>query len=416
MLKRLSVILLCVLPAGWLLGRAWSRGDAGPGGAAEMAPHSSGKPTREREETRRRSLDEKEFLDLIRSDAAAMAKPAYNPLASVLADWSDAEVIAALKESLANPALHGLPGEDGNASLLLLTEWMRRDVDGVVKWFDSLDSTLLKTQLSATLAESWPADRADEGFAYLLANEGIFRSARQQDLFEKGMGSAFKKGPAAVSQMLQAAREANLNTFHGIPEAPPGFDFRTVADSGELGPAIMKDRFHPVLRAWAKQDRDAAYQWTLANLGGQHVYGQILGSWGGDAISDFTWSATQYEHMTGEQRQEFMTSAGNFLGRDMDRVPALSAAIEDPVLRDELRMQGVQGIFSGRPEIGEKMLELLGSPEERLQILEDLERQTMPEHDGNRQSSLDGERLRNLIKQWTTDQARIDRIVEHLKQ
>lgn len=413
-LKRPVIILLCVLPAGWLLGRAWFHPDGGSGVPAPAAA-ASAKP-RVKDDTRKRAMSGTEFLSLIREDGAAMARPGYNPLGSVLAEWTDGEIIAALKESVANPALHGIPGDKGNATLFLLMEWMRRDVDAAAEWFDGLPSTMLKAQLAQTISENWPEDRAEEGFSYLLANEEIFKLSRGHDLFAKAMNSAFKKGPAAVSQVLKAARTANLNTFHGIPEFPSGFDFQAVADGGELGPAILKNRFHPVLRAWAQQDRDAAYRWTLENMGAENVYGQILGGWGGDAISDFSWSARQYEQMTSEQRTDFMNSAGNFLGRDMDRVPALSAAIQDPELRDELRLQGVQGIFSGRAEIGLEMLELLGPPEKRLEILENIERQPMPEHDGNQHSPVDEGRLRTLLGQWTTDQARIENIIEHLKQ
>lgn len=414
MLKRPVIILLCVLPAGWLLGRAWFHPDGGSGVPAQ-ATTVSAKP-RVKDDTRKRAMSETEFLSLIREDGAAMARPGYNPLGSVLAEWTDEEIIAALKESVANPALHGLPGEKENATLVLLMEWMRRDVDAAAKWFDGLPSTMLKAQLAGTVSWSWPADRADDGLAFMVANEELFRIGRGGELFTKAMNSAIAKGPAAVNRLLRVARENKLQSFSSTADFPKGFDFQSIADGGELEDAMRRDARHPVMLAWAKQDRDGAYQWTLANLGVEHAREQILGGWGTDAISDFTWSAAQYENMTEDQRKAFMTSAGNFLGRDLVRVPGLSAAIQDQALRDELRLQGVQGIFSGRTEIGLEMLELLGPPEKRLEILETVERQPLPGHDGNERSPVDEGRLRTLLGQWTTDQARIDGIIDHLKQ
>lgn len=417
MLRSAALILLCAVPAGWLAGRAWSRGDDGlsvnPVEAAAPAP---ARPVK-KDPPRKRQLGEAEFIGSLREYSKAMRTPGFSPLAEVLADWTDAEVIAALEESIADPATHGMPGDEGNATLLLLQEWMKRDLDASAKWVAGLDSTLLKGQLAPAIAANWPPERGAEGLAFLVANGGIFGNANGADLLTKGLNSAVADGPAAVNGLMQVAREHQLDYFNVLPEFPKGFDFQSLAAGGELKAAVEKDFRNPVLLAWAMQDRDAAYRWTLENVGAGHVYEQLLGRKGGRLTGDIDWAAERYVEMDAEQRKEFMKGGGMFLGTGLLEIPHLSAAIKDPGAQEELRLQGVQGIFvnrMGAMQTAENLLDLLGPPERRLEILETIERQPLPT--GARPAPIHEGRLRALMGEWTTDQARIDRIIDHLKQ
>lgn len=418
MLKPIALILIFAVPSGWLLGRAWSRPDDGvsvkPVAVVPAAPSARPAVT---EPARKRLLSQDEFLDSIRSYSANLNKPGFSPMAEALADWTDEEIIAALEESIRDPAAHGLPGEKGNATLFLLQEWMIRDLDAAAKWAADLDSTLLKGQLAPSIASYWPPERGQEALAFLVANEGIFRDGHAAELLTKAVNSAVADGPAAVGELMRVARENQLDYFNVLPEFPKGFDFHALAAGGELKVAVEKDFTNPVILAWAKQDRDAAYRWTLENAGAGHVYEQLLGLKDGSPVADIKWAAGRYEEMDDEQRQEFMGSAGNFLGGNLVMIPYFSGAMEDPVLQEEFRLQGVQGIFmnrTGAMQTAETMLGLLGPPERRLEILEEIERQPVP--GGGRPAPVQEERLRAIMGEWTTDQARIDRIINHLKQ
>lgn len=239
----------------------------------------------------------------------------------------------------------------------------------------------------------------------------IFGNGTGAPLISKAMDSAAAKGPAAVNDLLRVARENGLDYVHVKPEFPPDFDFKTLAAAGELKQAVEKDPANPAILAWSRQDRDAAFQWTLQNVGAKETFDQLLPRTGGT----LTWSAARYEAMDEGQRGELRAG---FLGPRLLEVPNFSSAIQDPVLRDEVLMQGVQGIFvsdrGGAMSTAEAMLELLGTPERRLEILENLERAPWPASAG-RQTPVDEARLRELMGGWTTDQTRIDTIIDRLK-
>jgi hypothetical protein len=416
MLKRAAIILLFAVPSGWLLGRAWSGPGRGVSVESVAAVAAAPAPPGARERPRERKLGKEEFIDSIRERSVAMSAPGFNAMSEVLADWTDAEIIAALQESITDPAAHGMPGEDGSATLFLLKEWMKRDLDSAMKWFGGLDSTLLKGKLAPTIAADWPQDRAEEGLAFLLANQGVFRSGNGADFVTKAFNSAIAKGPAAVNELLHIVRENDLDYFRVTPEFPPGFDFQALADAGGLTGTVEKNFENPVIMAWAQRDRDAAYRWTLENVGAEHVRSQLLGGTAAGSAPDVDWSAARFEEMDEDQRSAFMKSTGNFLGRDMRNLAHFSHAIQDPELRDELRLQGVQGIFSDRMPIAKSMLELLGPPERRLEILENLERQPITEPMFFTDTTVNEARLREMMGEWTTDQKRIDAIIDHLKQ
>ncbi|RYD46395.1 MAG: hypothetical protein EOP85_07525 [Verrucomicrobiaceae bacterium] len=374
----------------------------------------------EKASPRKRLLTRHEFMDELRGYSAAMKNPGFSPMEEVLSGWSDEEIIAALEESIKDPARHGVPGDEENVTLFLLQEWMKRDLDSSTRWLTGLDSTMLKGQLAFAVAQAWPPERAAEGLAFRLKNQEMFSSFlvdHGAPLLAKAMDSAMADGPAAVNSVMQLAREHGLDDFKVLPEFPPGFDFQALAAGGELKAAVEKDSGNPVILAWAKQDRDAAYQWTLENAGAGHVHAQLLGRKDGKLSGDIDWAAERYVEMGVGQREEFMKSAGNFLGPSLLEIPYFSAAIKDPALQEELRLQGVQGIFVNRmgamPTV-ETLLDELGPPERRLEILENIERQSLP--DGVRSAPLDEGRLRTIMGEWTTDQKRIDRIIDHLKQ
>ncbi|RYD47304.1 MAG: hypothetical protein EOP85_05740 [Verrucomicrobiaceae bacterium] len=254
-------------------------------------------------------------------------------------------------------------------------------------------------------------DRLDKGFAFLAANRNIYQSGLEEGFVRQALKSAADRGPDAVNGVLRMIREGNVDTRNAYMEFPPDFDFQTLASAGELKTAVKTGAGSPALRAWAMKDRDAAYQWTMENAGGGGACEILLGRRNQGGPQDVAWSAARYEEMDADQRKALSDSARHFMTRDMEWIPAFSDAIRDPVLKEELRLRAVQGLFNGRNYLAERMLEVLGPPERRLEILENLQRdpQVTPP------MPLDEERLRKKISAWTQDQSRIDAIINHLK-
>ncbi len=411
MLKTAVIILVCAVPVGWLLGTGWERRTASGSTASAKPVDTSPGTGRVREAPRGNRLGKKEIIDLMRERSSLAATSGFSPMADVLADWRDAEVIAALEQSISDPAAHGLPGESGNVTIVLLLEWLKRDEGAALKWFGGLESMRLKGQLAPTMAGIWLPDRAEEGMAFLLANRDVYRFGHAEDFVRTSLNAAGAKGADSVNGLLRIAREGDLTVSRVVLGFPPDFDFSALAAGGELKLAVEKNPANPVLLAWAKQDRDAAFRWTMENLGGAHVAEQILGTPNDGGPIDKEWAAARYEEMDESQRSALMESVGNFYGRYMDLIPGFSPAIQDEQLREDLRMRGVQGIFTGKTRVAAEVLNQLGPPERRLEILENLERapvETPP-------VPLDETRLRELLGRWTEDQQRIEAIISRLK-
>ncbi|RYD25441.1 MAG: hypothetical protein EOP86_27320, partial [Verrucomicrobiaceae bacterium] len=345
-MKPTSLIFLCAVLSGWLLGRPWSHGEAPvPAPSVEQPVAPPSRPAKK--VTRKRPLTQDEFLSALKQHAADSKKPGFNPMADMLAGWTDEQVIGALRESVSDPAAHGLPGDEGNVTFFLLTEWMRRDLDAAAQWLTGLDSTLLKGQLTPCMSANWPPERAAEGLAFLVANEGIFGYDHGARLLTNAVNAAVMDGAPAVNGLMKTAREHGLEYFNVLPDFPPGFDFHALAEGGELKAAVQKDFKNPVILAWAKQDRDAAYQWTLENAGAGHVYEQLLGRKDGKLTADIHWAAERYGEMDAEQRQEFY---GSMLGRWV-QMPSdmrqLKEGMRDPALRSEMDQLSVQMLYAG---------------------------------------------------------------------
>ena len=101
-------------------------------------------------------------IDFLRALREKASDGLANPLAEELADWSTAEIRAALEESLKSPACR-MPGDPASRlPHFLMGAWIQRDFAAARAWFESLDPGKAKEQMASAMAIHWPRDRGGE--------------------------------------------------------------------------------------------------------------------------------------------------------------------------------------------------------------------------------------------------------------
>ena len=109
-----------------------------------------------------------DFLDFVRQRDLEKVYP--NPLGGKLADLTSEEITDALNASLTDPTCMLRNGAGEGLANFLLAEWMRRDFDAVLAWFDQLEPRSVKSSLIQKIGNLWPADKSEEGLALVRAN------------------------------------------------------------------------------------------------------------------------------------------------------------------------------------------------------------------------------------------------------
>lgn len=116
----------------------------------------------------------RQFEEALRAHEEERKAEAFNPIAKKLEDWTEEDLRANLEASLREPdfMLRNSVGE--GIGTMLLAEWLSRDVDAAVAWFDNLSSPAMKGNLAVGLMDLWPRNHAQEGRAFFAANRRLF--------------------------------------------------------------------------------------------------------------------------------------------------------------------------------------------------------------------------------------------------
>jgi hypothetical protein len=160
-----------------------------------------------------------------------------------LKGWSDAEIRAALEESLTNPDCVVDSSEASELARQLFAEWLHRDFDAALVWFSGLNSEAAQRRMAWTLSRCWPEARADEGLEFLRSNREIFADfGAGGRLLVMGMSSAAKQGSEAFVRMLEQLDAEKFSFEPGalglVGEAiplPDDFDFKGFTETPMFG-------------------------------------------------------------------------------------------------------------------------------------------------------------------------------------
>ncbi|GAA5116272.1 hypothetical protein JIN84_19275 [Luteolibacter yonseiensis] len=342
-----------------------------------------------------------DFIKLARDRARIMGQPGYNPLAETLADWTDSEIIAALDACLTDPDVVLGAGSaeflDGN----LLDEWMRRDFDSALAWFEKLESRSAKSRLAVTLGNRWPADKADQGLAFLQANRELFPLSLGDSILNKAFEAAARRGPAAMEKMLKILRENEIDTPGGSWRFPPDFDFATLSRSTEIKAIWGNSDSKAFLEQWVAQNSDQAFDW-------------ILGYPGADSLpllfkcsQDCKWLGSKFETLDAGQRAEFMDDLKSSNTIPPALVAGFIEGIGDPIALQGAYEMLAQNILRGNVEDQMRVLEEIGDTAIRISLLKNV---PPAETDGAGEPL-----LRQKLIDWKASPEQIESIVSRYK-
>jgi len=408
--------------AGW----AWtSPADAAGQGSPSLSPRHRAESAGTAAQGKPWTADD--LLAALRKTTPKIGEFPPDPLLAILATWTDAEILAALDESITRP--HHLLQVDEQMSLthVLFRELIRRDFDASLAWYGNLQSET-RNNLAWVLAFSWPAGRPAEGLDFLRRHRGTVADMGSH-IIDLNLSAAATRGVAELTALMRSLKEEGFRVGFGsiliggigVQEGvkfPPGFDFGALLSSGEVGfnPRGSQIDTSAIFSTWMQRDRDAVWQWLLDHHGGASL-NYATRDFFRMTPEDHRWFAGKMAALQPAQRMDLLreklsgwiTAPG--YARDL-----IAASADTPLLQQEILGYAMQGTF--RRQYGDTLplLEQLPDPEQRLRFLETLEEM---EDKGTRYEDPDAvysdESFRIKLKSWGADDARAAAIARRFR-
>ncbi|RYD18995.1 MAG: hypothetical protein EOP88_20585 [Verrucomicrobiaceae bacterium] len=335
----------------------------------------------------------------------------------LLESWTDEEVAAAFRESIKSPAGRFASEVEDSISNLLYVEWLRRDFDGALDWFQAEPSFSLKESLVYYLSKAWPAERSEEGLTFATSNPDLFPINRVWPLFGTILTSRAAQGPQAVEDYFRALRQAGITPrFDTSVSIPDGFDFRKLSESPEFSELYQSKNAAAIVRAWSDRDPDGVFDWLVEDHGPAALRA-LLDAADGSSEKSIPWMGGKMADLTPEQRQEFYAS---MLGRWVqmpDTMQKFTTGMKDPALKDEMDHLSLQMIYSGNSRGAFLFLDAMEDPARRIELLETAEPHRFftesPYFKGYDSST--EKHLVEKLKAWNATPDQIRTIVERFK-
>ncbi|MES2440905.1 MAG: hypothetical protein V4584_17700 [Verrucomicrobiota bacterium] len=354
---------------------------------------------------------------MARERALRAKQPGYHPLEEKLADWTDGELIAALNASLTDPDFALMSGAASGLDGFLLGEWMKRDFDAALAWYEKLESRSAKSRLAVQLCIFWPKEQAEQGFAFHQANRELFDAAVGAPLLTNAFDRMAEKGPAALEKLLRVIREDGVGLkFENPVRFPEGFDFSTLVRGDEFKAVWDRGNADFLIKAWYAQDREKAFNWLVENHGAKSL-GTITTFHGGDVLQDLQWMGGKFEGLDAEQRADFTGDLEQRWIMNPSDFATFIQAIKDPSVLDEARTMGVQTLFAGNGAHFMPMLEAIEDPARRIKLLEHAEPAAFfsLRPDLRRFDAASETLLRRNLAEWNATDGQIDTIISRFK-
>lgn len=313
---------------------------------------------------------------------------------------------------------------------------MRRDAAAVETWFHSLESDQLRISLLDVIVENWPGSRPEEGFKfaskvrlpknfrdeYLLGGSGAFIGPRQEDgdfgraVAENALQHAAEQGVPQFNALLTLMRTNGVKMPYNL-KLPDGFNFVALAAGEELTSLFQKGDATAILHQWKAKHPDEAFRWVRENSSGKLMVEFLDAAPKGFDKPDLQWIGSKFGQLSKQERSLLVEGAAVFLISSTEWNEKLEGSIEDPELKIEHSCNVFLTKFRTLAQPIDEILLEWKEPEARMKILENLEPSSLvdTEHPANLVKGHDEKELRGLMSGWTTDQKRIDSIIERFK-
>ena len=357
-----------------------------------------------------------DFLKASMERAAKARQKGHTGLTDQLADWSTEEIRAALEESVKSPDALFQMTLGARVEDALLAEWMRRDFDGAIGWFEALGSDYVKQRMLPALSQHWPKERGQEAIDFALRYRGLHGWNSPGRFFSTGVSKAAEGGPAAVNEVLRRLRENGVEMSEVRElEFPAGFDFRTFIGGKEFAHLKENRRGFAFAEAWSFQDPEGACRWLKEEGGGIPAL-ISLAAWedDGSAAPRLRWLGGELSNWSEKEQDEFFRQGAlRQLFRDPDAQITMAEGAKDPAMAERIRKMGIQAMDEGAVGPGLRVLVSIPDPARRIELLMEVE----PKTDSGNQMA---ERLypqneitlRAKLREWNATEAQTETILE----
>ncbi len=349
----------------------------------------------------------------------------FNPLAPRLAEWSTAEIRRALDDFLASPD-GATEASDGTYMAGLLTaEWMRRDLDAALKWFESIPSQILRGDLSTYVSQYWPPERSEEALAYAVQHPEFFSGyggVSSWRIVVPALDSAATQGTEEFIKCLTLARQSGLTIMSEGVSMPPDFDFAALARSSEVAGMAARDGRYFFAEAWLKQDRETAFAAiaALAEANEGNPASNLFSLHEAPPPEEETRARTALyldwlEAREPEERRTLLEQAVKTFTLRPQALQSLAAGLEDPADREFVHERAVRSVRDLGIKETMQHLSSYRDPADRLNLLESFEPLPPSQFPRGKMRPEQEAAFRATLSEWGADAQRSDTIVARLQ-
>lgn len=342
-------------------------------------------------------------------------------------EWSNEELRTAMDLAVKNPGMALRGSTQGAVLTALFEEYLKRDFDGALVWFGGLVSDVVRQNLAHAITSNWPAERAEEGLDFVIANRDWFESAggtASGRIIHGAVELAAMRGADDMDDLFGKLRENRLDPQYSDGwKFPENFDFRRLMAGPETQLLAEKGNLF-FAGIWMGRDREQAFDSLVADgLADDRklprLFSDVLPTNGEARIDEARerarWLSEKFNELP-EKRQE----AGVQVIRDLVRSPAAMAdftqGLTDESDRRALSAEAIKRMVDKGPK---PMLAFLQEIEDgSLGVGLFVEIDVITNTYSGRRWSLDDESeslLRKRFTEWKIPEAQANEIVGKLR-
>ncbi len=360
---RKSLALLLPFAVAMSIGLALGRRDSveTPTLATSLRDAPPDGPVREK----RQPLDLQGLLRDFEAEQQAWIDGEVDPMADLLAEWTEEELQAALEEALTLPRCVARMGGDRRVPNELLEAWVKKSPDAVVAWIDGIRSSEMKEGMVRTALHNWPRDRAMEGIEFLLKHHWKPGKTYYAKILPGALEDKAREGAGEMIGLIERLAEAKVDIWVESLDLPADFDFAALVGS-EGFRSHEKEGFQDrVMSEWRDRQPRKMLGW-IEQAGEWERFNSFLDL---ERPAAFAAAASFWDEAEPELRESVLDS---IQWRELDHVQieTFIRVTTDPEGQDRLIANGIAKGLSRYGKLDPvEMLELIPSAGRRLNIL-----------------------------------------------